>query len=237
MSASVEGVNSAINTTAAGISATKEVVADITEEITLENAKDAIVSAFNQATITIQQTVEGLLNAIVETKQMMHEGAVNFDSRVTLRGTKNSIGTALNATTINAEALADKIGLFAAIDGMVQGIAQLPFKVRDAFGKVKIVMTEDEDAAPIDTPMEREGEVKEPKVDVKVTVNSEDVDLDNLELESVIKEEVETRLAEARSNTPVDTPTNDEELKVIEVEDFGNEGVDDGIQVEKVVIV
>ncbi len=57
---------------------------------------------------------------------MMQDTAINFDSKSTVRATKNNLGHALNVTVQNAEQLVDKLGLFSAIDSVIHKVATFP---------------------------------------------------------------------------------------------------------------
>lgn len=161
-----------METTADGIVVTKSAVSDLAQNMTLENTIMAVSDAFNASVALIEDTVSGLVDSIVQAKETLHESGMNFDSKVVLKGTKETMGQALNVSVENAEILADKLGFFAAIDAVVKGLSQLPLKVNQVFSQVeeKLVEKLEEEAI--------EAEKEKSTVGVQITVDNDKVQLD-----------------------------------------------------------
>ena len=156
----------------------------------------------------------------------MHQGASNFDSKMALRGTKDGVASALRGATHNAEDIADKLGLFSAIDSMVQGIAQIPVKVKESLsGELEMAESSEGEEEPMAE--------TEAKVDVTVTVNGDVENLEGMNLETVIKEEVQSRIAAGRETDMEITKQESRQQDAPAKEPK----INDGLQIEKVVVI
>ena len=135
---------------------------------------------------------------------------MNFDSKVLLRGTKDTVGSALDHSAENAEELADKLGFFAAIDSVVQGLTQLPLKVNQVFSQVEQEVEEELEADMVEKSLAEFEDDDEAVVDVQITVNDEEVALDFDSLEDDIKKAVENRIA--GKSAPVEEEEKEKEI-------------------------
>jgi hypothetical protein len=132
-------LGNAINQTTEGLVITKTVVANYTEDLSLENAQEAIANAYNTSRVVIEQTGSALLKALVDTKHRLNDF-------VTANSTANA--TATNSTR----------GVFDAIDGLIAGVAAIPQRINDALFAAE---TRAEDALEKQVEREEEEAVKE----------------------------------------------------------------------------
>lgn len=73
-----------------------------------------------------------MVNTLLETKKQLHEAAAEFDSKATIKTTKTVLGTNIQAGVVSAETFVEQLGLFKAIDGLVQAMADVPAKLNEA---------------------------------------------------------------------------------------------------------
>lgn len=159
----LEVLEQAAESTATGLSVSKEFVADVYAGMTIENAnngvtnvitvaqgtannaitnaqeaiveaQDMIMDALNATTTAIQATGQALVYAILGAKENLHELAENFSSQQLAHNGTITVGLALNATVHGAEMAASEYGVFAALDNIVQSLVQFPAKINAYLG-------------------------------------------------------------------------------------------------------
>ncbi len=114
-------VDAAIAEASEAISATADTVASITSEITVENAEAAITATVDTASEVVHQTGNVVLDSLINIKKLLQKAATDFDSRKAIHSKHEAIGAALDYTAESAENLAETVGVFKAIDGLVKG--------------------------------------------------------------------------------------------------------------------
>ena len=221
----VEGLNSALETTQEGISLSKQTVANLAAELTVENAQhgintaqtavsDGIASAqfvisdaFNATLQVVEQTGSALINSIIEAKQHLQNSAENFDSKETLNATKVGIGKVVVGSVEEAGKYVEAAGVFSAIDNLVHSLAGIPSKINSFLqsAKVEIDLSLEEAADDYDVNDDEEESSDE-------DVNEEEETVDD---EENVDDGDDGDIPESRS----DEPTVREEMQVEENEE------------------
>jgi hypothetical protein len=152
---SIENVNAALVAAQQGISVSKEAVANIAAEVTIENAQAAVGNAQAAANAAIETSVtliettgEALVESLVKTKEVLHEAASNFNSQDLLHSGEVNLGLAINASFSGATSVADQFGVFDTIDHIVHSMVDIPAKMDtllSTVGDVTITTTTDEE--------------------------------------------------------------------------------------------
>merc|ERR1711879_777664 len=88
-------------------------------------------AGFKRAGDVVSEAGSTVKSSLKNATVAIHVAAKDFDSRKLMENKHNVIGSLLTTTADRAEKFADNIGLFHAIDSVVQGIAAIPGKVEE----------------------------------------------------------------------------------------------------------
>lgn len=131
---SIENTQEAIsNAVSSTHNLTVNVVLDFTDSISeaFNDAQDFVADTYDATNQAIQETGQALIYAMLGVKQQLHEMADNFDSQQGVNAGIVNIGMTINASLNTAEDFAASTGVFNAMDNIVQGIGQLPYKINN----------------------------------------------------------------------------------------------------------
>ena len=131
----------------------------------------------------IQQTGNDLLESLIEAKQKLQESADSFNSQDLVQGGNMNLASIINTSFQELELAADDLGIFDALDSMVQGAVAIPSKINDVAGIKLGVNTDDEvvleegeveekSRKELEKDVIKEQQVKEEEVIVKEDINN-----------------------------------------------------------------
>ena len=106
-----------------GVQKSKDIIDDITEKLTLENAQDTLTKIVEDSRSFIEHTGNTIMDTLTKARQHLMEAAKNFNSEIAFQNGQLKFAQAINVTFEGAESLAKELGIFQRLDNMVQSIA------------------------------------------------------------------------------------------------------------------
>ena len=108
---------------------------DLNPDMDPESGNSLLNALFN-ITGSVQATGTNVLENLVESKLQLQEAINNFSSQSAFQGMNSNLNFGVNATIDNVLSAGNYLGVFNALDNIVQGTVGLPIKIKNFVSNV-----------------------------------------------------------------------------------------------------
>ena len=147
LESSINGINTAISAVNSAFKMSKIFVFNITGGANIETGDDTddqddtvqagsgIFDALYNTTGIIQATGNGILENLINSKLQLQEALTEFNSQSAFQNVNSNINIGINATFDGVENAGNYLGVFGALDNIIQGSVAVPFKLKNILAK------------------------------------------------------------------------------------------------------